>query len=639
MPSTEAHTDVLMKHPNPILHAQRCVKELKEKVRKANSALSKDELTVEDRDAWKEQCDEAEAFADSLRLPTDHKEVTTQNLLNLGFIKGAIQAKPHVRSVYPAYTVSCAPSARQQSDLTKSVEAYESLELERKGGLYKKSFQIHTDGHVETTFDALLAATPELQTFLEKNLGGVDAIDTDTLLVPVVKTDVPATSNKKTRSVKIPQTTAVEHPYDPLTRLLRAFPHFFRGTATGDKTVNFRGKDAELSFLFTWQVLTGLKELPAKGSDEAKRLADELQGAVVAICQKEVSPQTCPKGLPVEKGEFDAKKLHESNTTTAQSQPQYQLFYSIRFPDGTKLAHGLGDPLDGRFYQPVSKKIFAFLIDAVTRLVGKEALSPMIVAAAAALEQKPRSRPAEFKFEAIKLATDYSMNNWPRDGPLKPLAKKWNKQPFAAPCALIDETLVALSANDVEDSRVIESMLLASGTLDGEEATVAAFKDGLDVCMSFLQTLAYRCTGREPTTSVANSMSLVLHDGGSRKRTAGEAGLAPARGGKRLIVELQAQLAEAHNTVRTKDDRIVKLEGALAAEKKRMDGFMTTKAFKEWTTTFEAHMKTNGAAVASAVTNATLDADESEEEESEDEEEGEEESGEEDDESEGEEDE
>ena len=614
------YNDILADTGNPYHYATRCVAEAAKTAKaleKSNSTYLKKNPdnpngaphTAAAVSAAQTKATEWKDFAASLHLPPlshpeDGESKSLKKLVGNAFFRQGYKAKTYLRAVLKDYLVSCGQDVRQTTDQTDSkgkvTSMYKAAKAARDAGLQLQSFQMVAEGHVKDAFMALYETKSEIKKFVDASCNPVLAIDTDSYtkedatmcVARTKKVHAEAKPNKDAKLITISDTQPCEATYDPFFKLLRTFPHLFRGECASDKKLNFTGKEREdLGILFKAQVLTGCKDLPEKNSAEAIAMADKLQGSILAVCEDAVAPVTCKEdGLPIREGEFDLdEQPFDRSDRSPQSHVRYQLFYTLRFPDGAKLGHGLCDPLDGRHLQHATEKVLEFVVEMVKRLVGEHYVSPMITKYLATLNVSASLRENYFNVVELSMKTcgANGTNSWCRDRslPLTEIAAKWTRSNFSAPHVLLKcegpradafqngQRLVALTYNDLEDARVLDNLLLTSGPMDTAAGTVAAFKDQAETFKKIMQVLAHETTGIKASATMSDSMQLALHDGG-RKRQAGAAGLAGGgvrKSAKALVEALQLELAEAKNANTAKDEEIESLQGKLAEETKKAD--------------------------------------------------------------------
>lgn len=451
-------------------------------------------------------------FCSTLRCPPP-EAVNAEKLAELPFCREKTRLfSIHTRFLVPATSIQKAAESDVREEYNAAKIARETIE----------SFRMNPSPAVVAALDEQLKDS-EFEAYLRENFGPMWAYDNVNDCVPTKTIDVtqPGKAAKKA-TIAVVSEACTDATYSPFDKILRVFYHLFVGWIS-EKAVNFRPKKrSDLSFLFSMQMLTGHDTLPEVGSEEAIAIAHKLQSAIYVVTKTACEPLLAhDDGLPVPATKAmrnaatkDSKVFVRNSDTPA---PDYQLMFSLAFPEETKLQHGFAAPLDGRFFIKLTPKVAKFVAEAVTKLVGEDAIVPVLRKYLAHLDDS-----GKYKGPSIDFATlaGESAKTWtmPTEADLtKPdLPTDWAKRPLSNPYSfrlMPDGTkqLRLLSLRNLASATFFEDCLLALHALDTTPASTDELKNNYDgYVKKVLEGVAFESTGVDRSASFVKSQTRTL---------------------------------------------------------------------------------------------------------------------------------
>ena len=527
----------LVKHKNAVERASK--KRGKEPIVPAAVAAAK--TTLEETEKIVATFD---VLVDALKSPSD---ADAEKLTEYPFAR----EKTRLLSIHPKYIVSA--TCRQAGNSLK--DQYTSAKAAREQSL--QSFQINPSPAVKQALETKMKDS-EFAAYMDAHFEPTWSYDAVNDVVPTKSVPTGPEPNAKKMTVAIEADTNGAK-YDDVTKLGRVFVHLFKGVV-GDKACNFRSKArSDLSFLFSWQMVTGLDVLPDKGSKEAVEIAEKLQSALYCVSSVPTEPLLAAEdGLPVPATKA-MRTAAKTNTLFARDEdtqpPSYQLMYSLSFPDQTKLQHGFAEPLDGRFFSPVTTKVAKFVADAVTKLVGEEAIVPALRPYLS--DSKSSKTTIELAAVASELSKQWTYPKTEADlskESLTNLASAWLKEPFANPYINLikpdGSTVRILSGRDLPTTTFFEDCLLQLHALDSEQKTSESLKSAAFKHMQHLELVAFESTGVERSMSFtkAQSRALTLEAAPKKRKSPGT--------DKAMVAVLTKEVEELRNELRLKQEEL-----------------------------------------------------------------------------------
>lgn len=481
-------------------------------------------------------------FVSTIRDPPTSE--ATEKLPELVFAR----EKTRLFTLHSKYLVS---ATSVQSSATK--EEYAAAKTAREKT--PTSFRLQPSPAIVEAVGTLMEKNAEFASYMDSHFGPVWAFDAAQNAVPTA-TITQSTNGKAAKKATIPVLADIgDAKYDGVTKVCRVFYHIFRGQI-GDKAVNFRSKSrSDLSFMFTFQMLTGLDELPEKGSKEAIEVAEALQSALYCVTAQVCEPLLAQAdGLPVVAGKA-MRNSAKTNVAFVRDEetapPDWQLMYSLDFPKDTKLGHQFAGSLDRRFFIPLTTKVAKFVAEAVTKLVGEEAIVPML---------KPYLAEKNQSIDLTAISSNLC-KGWafPKteeelaDASPTSVAITWAREPFSNPYTELlhgdgTKSLRILSMRDLQSSTFFEDCLLALHALDSDGKSTESMKKEFFLHTQQIELVAFESTGVSRSASFlkAQSRAVALSGPAKKRKLPGT--------DKAMVARLTEEVETLRSELRQKED-------------------------------------------------------------------------------------
>jgi hypothetical protein len=491
---------------------ERCKKKSeKEKNAENETATEAAQKDLKDHEALTEKY---EAFCTTLRFPPIEKQ-HADVLAELPFAR----EKTRLFSIHTKFGLSATALQKATGDAIK--DDYNAAKTARER---VKSFEMNPAPAIKKALDLELANNPEFATYIDSNFGPKWAYDNATDLVETKTIDVAAPGKAaKKATVAVVSEASTMAVYDPFVKIQRVYYHLFVGWIS-EKAVNFRPKKrGDLSFMFSFQMLTGHDELPEQNSEEALVLAHKLQSAIYVVSKTPCEPLLEKNdGLPVPAATKAMRSAAKDNKLftrdAANAVPEYQLMFSLAFPESSKLRHDFAKPLDGRFLHKLTPKVAKFVAEAVTKLAGEEAIVPILKTYLAAIDEggKYKGKSIEFASVANENAMTWAIPTTEPDLTSQTIPVAWAAQPFANPYAYRirpdgTKQLRLLSLRNLSSSTYFDDCLLSLHALDTTSKTTDSLKANYDEYVKrTLEGVAFESTGVSRSASYLKSQTRAI---------------------------------------------------------------------------------------------------------------------------------